>query len=199
MKNKLFYGVITLGVILLTATACQKVPQAQLDRAQTALDSARIAQADRYLPAEFNALQDSFNNAVSLIEQMKSGSFLKRNYKEAASKLESVKLNADVVIADAAVRKEQVKNEAEGLIEEVNALITEVKDLVVKAPKGKEGKAALEAIQQDITVIESTVAEASGMFSQGDYLSSKDKLAATKEKALSIKAELQAAIDKVKR
>ena len=75
MKNKLFFAVLTLGVILLVASGCQKVPQVQLDLAKVALDSAKTAQADRYLPAEFNAIQDTLNVAVSTVETMKSKSF----------------------------------------------------------------------------------------------------------------------------
>jgi len=196
MKNKLFFAVLTLGVVLLVASGCQKAPQAQLDLAQAVLDSAKVAQADRYLAEEFNAIQDTFNMALATIEDMKSQSALKRNYKDAIAQLESVKANADNIIANVAARKEDVKKEAEGLVAELTALIAENKELLAKAPKGKGEKAALDAIQQDISVIESTLTEASDVLTQGDFMTAKDKLAAAKEKALSIKAEIQAAIDK---
>jgi len=199
MKNKVFFYVLALGVMILVASGCQKVPQAQLDLAKAALDSAKTVQADRYLPAEFNSIQDTFNLAVTTIETMKSQSFWKRNYKEAAAQLDRVKANADVVITNTAAKKEEVKKAAEAAIVEVNALVAENKELIKKAPKGKEGKAALEAIQADLTTIESTVTEATGIITQGDYLTANDKLSAAKEKALSIKAELQAAIDKYRR
>lgn len=199
MKNKLFFAVLTLGVVVLFATGCQKAPQAQLDLAKAILDSARTVQADRYLAAEFNAIQDTLNAAVATIEQMKSVSALKRDYKTAVAQLENVKTNAESVIANVAAKKEEVKKQAEGLTGEITTLVAEAKDLLAKAPKGKEGKAALEAIQQDITVIENTLTEAPGILAQGDFLTVKDKLAAAKEKVLSIKAELQAAIDKYKK
>ena len=199
MKNKVFFYVLSLGVMILIASGCQKVPQAQLDLAKAALDSAKTVQADRYLPAEFNAIQDTFNLAVTSIETIKSQSFWKRNYKDAAAQLERVKANADIVITNTAAKKEEVKKLAEAAIVEVNALIAEDKALIKKAPKGKEGKAALEAIQADLTAIETTVTEASGILATGDYLTANDKLTAAKDKALSIKAELQAAIDKSKR
>jgi len=196
MKNKLFFAVLTLSVIILIASGCQKIPQVQLDLAKVALDSAKTAQADRYLPAEFNAIQDTFDVAVSTVENMKSKSFWKRNYKEAAAQLDRVKAKADEVITNTAAKKEEVRQQAEAAIVEINALVVENKALIKKAPKGKEGKAALEAIQQDLNVIESTVTEAQGILAQGDFLTANDKLTAAKEKALAIKAELQAAIDK---
>lgn len=198
MKNKLFFAVLTFAVIILVATGCQKAPQALMDLAKATLDSAKTVQADRYLAAEFNAIQDTFNMAIASVEAMKSESFLKRNYKDAAAQLERVKANIDVVIANTAAKKEEVKKEAEALVAEVTALLNENKALVAKAPKGKEGKAALEAIQQDLSVIETTITDATGVLAQGDFLTAKDKLAAAKEKALSIKAELEAAINKAK-
>ena len=199
MKNKLFFAVLTLGVILLVASGCQKVPQAQLDLAKSAVDSAKSVQADRYLSAEFTAVQDTLNMADNTIETMKSASFFKRNYKGAAAQLDWVKTNADVLITNTLAKKEEVKLQAEAAIIEVNALIAENKELVKKAPKGKEGKAALELIQQDITMIENTVASASTNLAEGDYLSALDRLNAAKEKALTIKTELQTAIDKYKK
>ena len=199
MKNNLFIAVLTLGVVLFIASGCQKVPQAQLDSATAAVDSVKIVQADRYFPAEFAAIQDSFNRAVSSIEAIKSGSLPKKNYKVVATQLEQVKSSSDNLIANVETRKQEVKKEAESAITEVNALLVETKELLTKAPKGKEGKAALEAIQQDITLVENTVAAASTELANGEYLSANDKLSAAKEKTNSIKAELQAAIDKVKR
>jgi hypothetical protein len=197
MKKNLLFAVLTLGVMTLVATGCQKVPQAQLDAAKAAIDSAKTVQADRYFPTEFLAVQDTFNMAVNSIEASKSASMFKRNYKDAQKQLESVKTSTDALIANVETKKQQVKAEAEAAINEVNTLVAEDKELIKKAPKGKEGKAALEAIQQDITLVENTVTAASAELQNGDFLSANDKLKAAKEKAGSIKAELQAAIDKV--
>ena len=199
MKNKLFFAVLTLGVILLVASGCQKVPQAQLDLAKAAVDSAKSVQADRYLSAEFIAVQDTLNMADNTIETMKSASFFKRNYKGAAAQLDWVKTNADVLITNTLAKKEEVKMQAEAAVIEVNALIAENKELVKKAPKGKEGKAAIELIQQDITMIENTVTSAQANLAEGDYLSALDRLNAAKEAGVRIKTELQTAIDKYKK
>ena len=68
--------------------------------------------------------------------------------------------------------------------------------MVAKAPRGKEGKAALEAISSDITVAETTVTEVEALLANGDLLGSNDKIKAAKEKATAIKAELEDAIAK---
>ena len=68
--------------------------------------------------------------------------------------------------------------------------------LLSKAPKGKEGTAALMAIKADISTLESAVTETNGMLSKGDYLTTLDKVKATKDKATSINQELKDAIAK---
>jgi hypothetical protein len=78
-------------------------------------------------------------------------------------------------------------------------LIQEDKDLLVKAPQGKEGKAALEAIQNDVTVLDASVAEINTLITNGDYLTAQDKTSAAKVKALAIKEELSTAISKRRR
>jgi len=49
-------------------TSCAKVPQAALDSAKAALDSAKMVQADVYFPGEFTALNDSLSVMLQNIE-----------------------------------------------------------------------------------------------------------------------------------
>ncbi|MDO9613289.1 MAG: hypothetical protein Q7J86_02035, partial [Bacteroidota bacterium] len=86
--------------------------------------------------------------------------------------------------------------EVQTMIGEVKTLIEENKALVAKAPRGKEGKAALEAINSDIAVAETTVTEVEALLANGDLIGSNDKIKAAKEKATAIKAELEEAIAK---
>ena len=58
----------------------------------------------------------------------------------------------------------------------------------------KEGKEALEAIQSDLALFEASLAEVSTLIAGGDYLTALDKVKAAKEKATSLKTELEEAI-----
>ncbi len=197
MKKITFLSALVLMVVL--ATGCAKLPQAELDAATAALDSAKVVEANRYLATEFNALQDSLNAANVEIEAQKSKFFITRSYKAVTEKL--VKITADVegLKARTEERKIQVRTEVQDTLVVLNNLIVEVKGLLTKAPRGKEGKAALEAIQNDITVIEATVTEINTLITNGDYLTAQDKTNASKAKAEAIKEELTAAISKTKR
>jgi len=199
MKNKILFSVLTLGLLVVLATGCQKAPQVQMDLAKAAVDSAKTAEADKYIPAEFNAIQDSLNMVLTNIETINSQSFWKRNYKPTVAQLDAIVVNANNAVTNAVAKKAEVKAQVETLLTEAAALVTENKALILKAPKGKEGKAALEAIQADLTVIETSISESTALYNSGEYMAANDKITAAIEKANSIKQELTDAIAKYRR
>jgi hypothetical protein len=197
--KKIAFQISALVLMVVLASGCAKLPQAELDAANAAVDSAKIVEAHRYLADEFNALSDSLNATNVAIEAQKSKLFISRNYNDITEKL--VKITADIkdLKVKAEERKAQVSTEVQDTLALLNALITEDKALLAKAPKGKEGKAALEAIQNDITVLEASVTEINTLITNGDYLTAQDKTNASKAKAEAIKEELNAAISKTRR
>jgi len=199
MKNKILFSVLTLGLLVVLATGCQKAPEVQMGLAKSAVDSARNAEAAKYIPAEFNPIQDSLNMVMTNIETINSQSFWKRNYKPSIVQLDAIVVAANAAVTNAVAKKAEVKAKVETSLTEVAALVAEDKALILKAPKGKEGKAALEAIQMDLTAIETAISETNALYTAGDYMAASDKVTAAIDKANAIKAELQAAIDKYKK
>lgn len=199
MKNKILFSVLTLGLLVVLATGCQKAPQVQMDLAKSAVDSAKSVEADKYIPAEFNAIQDSLNMVLTNIETINAQSFWKRNYKPSVAQLDAIVVKANEAVTNAIAKKAEVKAKVETSLTEAAAVLAEDKALVLKAPKGKEGKAALEAIQQDLTVVEAAINETTTLYNQGEYMAANDKISAAIEKANSIKQELTDAIAKYKK
>jgi len=199
MKNKILFSVLTLGLLVVLATGCQKAPEVQMGLAKSAVDSARNAEAAKYIPAEFNPIQDSLNMVMTNIETINSQSFWKRNYKPSIVQLDAIVVAANAAVTNAVAKKAEVKAKVETSLVEVAAIVAEDKALILKAPKGKEGKAALEAIQQDLTAIETSISETNALYTAGEYMAANDKVTAAIEKANSIKAELTEAIDKYKK
>jgi hypothetical protein len=195
MKNVLFTVVALAGMALLF-TSCAKLPEMEMTNAKAAVEAAKAAEADRYVPAEYRAVQDSLNTAMTEVENQKSKFVLFRSYKKVTVKLNNVITLANTVKANAGIRKEEVKNEAQQTLAAATTLVTEVKDLILKAPKGKEGKEALEAINSDLALVEASLAEVSTLINNGDYLTALDKVKAANDKAASLKAELEEAIAK---
>ena len=131
---------------------------------------------------------------IEKIEKQKSRLF--HNFGDAKIHLDSLTVMAKRVQDNTEIRKNQVKQEIQVTLTDVKLLLEENKMLLSKAPKGKEGTAALMAIKADISTLESAVTEANGMLSKGDYLTTLDKVKATKDKATSINQELKDAIAK---
>jgi hypothetical protein len=195
MKNVLFTIVALAGMAVLF-TSCAKLPEMEMTNAKAAVEAAKAAEADRYVPAEYRAVQDSLNTAMTEVENQKSKFVLFRSYKKVTVKLNNVITLAGTVKTNAGIKKEQVKAEAQQTLATATATVAEVKELIAKAPKGKEGKEALEAIQSDLALVEASLAEVSTLINNGDYLTALDKVKAANDKVNSLKGELQDAIAK---
>jgi len=194
MKRNLLLTLVAFAGMALLFTSCAKVPEAEMANAKAAVEAAKAAEADRYIPQEYRALQDSLNVAMTAVENQKSKFVLFRSYKKSTAQLNNVITLGNTVKENAGIKKEQVKTEAQQTLAEATTLVTEVKDLIAKAPKGKEGKEALEAIKSDLALVEASLAEVSTLINNGDYLTALDKVKAARDKAQSLKTELEDAI-----
>jgi len=197
--KKILFQISTVLLMAVLVIGCAKAPKAELAAANAAIDSAKVVETNRYLATEFNALQDSLNAVNVAIEAQKSKLFFSRDYKSINEKLVVITSEIGALKAKTEERKAQVRTEVQDTLNVLNELILKDKALLAKAPKGKEGKAALEAIQNDITVLDATVTEINTLITNGDYLTAQDKTTAAKVKAEAIKEELSTAIAKRRR
>ena len=175
-------------------SSCAKVPQAEIDAAKASIEQAKAAQADIYLESEYLALQDSLNAANTVIEEQKSKMF--GNYKEAKAKLVYVSAQATELASKAEVRKEEVKNEVFTAQAEISALMEENNKWVEIAPKGKEGKEAIEAIKSDLATINASVEEINTLLASDQIMAAQTKANAAKQKATEINNELKTVMEK---
>jgi len=194
MKNKFFLVVATVAAVVLISS-CAKVPQAALDAATAALDSAKLVQTDVYFPQEFAALNDSLNVMLQNIETQKS---------KTAADFKAIKVSADEIAVKAAelagnveTKKAEVKAEAETMMNGAASLLDEAKTLITKAPKGKEGKAVLDEMKNELGVIETSLTEAKTAFDEGsNYVQVVDKVKAATDSLNGIITELKEAMAK---
>lgn len=193
MKNRLFLGFVVAMTIL--ATSCGKMPQQNIDATKAAVEAAKTAQADIYMSTEFKSLEDSLTVVMQGIEAENS-KFMK-NFDALTVKLDTLKSKADAIAAAVPAKKEAVKLEAETTLANVKTAIEETKALLAKAPKGKEGKEALEQISNELNVIATAVGEVeTSMTSDVNYAQVLDKLNASQKSVADINAELTEAIAK---
>jgi len=196
MSKKYFLLTLGLVVVLSLITGCAKAPQQAIDAAKTALESAKIAEADRYLPDQYNAAKDTLDAALVEIETQNSKFALKRNYDHAQQLLTSVVNLAGKAAAEVAIKKEEVKNEVAQMVTNLTTGIEETKVLLKKAPRGKEGREVLDQMSVELTTLENSINEVNSLNEAGNYIDAKDKAAAIATKVNSIKEELQNAIAK---
>lgn len=196
MKNRFFAIIALLGLTASLLTSCSKIPQAEIDAANAAIEQAKAAGADVYVHENYVALQDSLNGVMVNIESQKS-KFIK-NYSTTKEHLAGVTQFAGEVKQQAETRKVELKVEIQNIINEVKTLIESNRQLILEAPKGKEGTSALMAIKGEIDAVEAAINETNTLFETGDYLTTLDKGKAAKEKANSINIELSKVIAKYK-
>ena len=194
MKNKVLMGLATVAMVAFLSS-CGKVPQAQIDATNAAIEAAKTAEAPVYVPAEFAAVQDSMNAIMAYVETQNSKLFKK--FGPAKIKLDATLALANQVAANAATKKEEVKKEVETTLTDIKTVIEENGKLFKKAPRGKEGAAVLEQIKTEMANIDAAVVEAQGSYDKGTYMDALNKIKAAKERATSINNELKDAIAKV--
>lgn len=194
MKNKLFTGITLLGLTVFMLTSCSKLPQAEIDATNASIEQAKTAGANEYAHDAFVLLQDSMSKVVIGIESQNS-KFIK-NYTEAKEQLAGLVKLADEVKLQAEAGKEATKVEIQATIAEVKTLIESNRQLVLQAPKGKEGTSALVAIKAEIDAVEASVNETNTLFETGDFIAALDKVKAAKEKANALNTELTDVIAK---
>ncbi len=193
--KRIFY-VLSIVATAFIFTSCGKAPQAEIDAAKAALEQAKSAQADLYVEGDFLAVQDSLNAVMVEIEAQSSKLF--KSYGSAKEKLATITTQATELVAKTDVRKEEIKTEVATAEAATQALIEENNALVAKAPRGKEGKEAIEAIKLDLAGITASLAEVPGLMENGDLLSAQTKVNAAQQKATDINTELKTVLEKAK-
>ncbi len=194
MKNRFFLAIATV-IAAVVMSSCAKVPQEALDAAKSSLESARAAQTDIYFPAEYADLNDQLAVLHQNIETKKSKSA--GDFKEIKAAAETIARKAADLSANVEERKAEVKAEAEKMLTEAHSLLDEARTLITKAPKGKEGKAAIDEMKEELGVLENSLNDAKALFEEGaNYQQVVDKVKAADENARKVIGELKNAMQK---
>lgn len=196
MKIKTILSFILVGLMLTLIVGCAKAPQEKITAANAAIEAAKAVGADQYVAEKMQAAQDSLTAALAEIEGQNSKFALGRNYAKAARLLDAARSLAEEATGEIDIRREEFKNEANALWATSQTALKEAQALLKRAPRGKEGKAALDAIQQELKALETSLNEVPNLMASEDYVTARDRMSAAMEKINSIKNELQNAIKK---
>lgn len=194
MTIKYVIGLAVPGIAAILLSSCGSVPQKEIDAAQAALDSAKTIGAEIYASEDFVELQDSLTAILAQIQEEKSDLFA--NYDSITLQLGYISAQAGEVANQTEVKKVELTSQIQSTIAEVKTLINTNKQIILEAPKVNGSD--LQSIQQELSSIESTVAETDSLLTSGQLIPGLDKAIIAKQKATSINAELQTVVDKSK-
>jgi hypothetical protein len=182
--------------LLALVAGCSKAPEAEMQAANQSMDAARTAEAEAYAPAAYRLAMDTLNAAnAAKVEQ--DGKFaLFRSYGKSKDMFIKAKDLASAAAATAETEKEKVKQEVIGLMAQAKAAIDSATMALEKAPKGKDTKAELELIKNDLGALTPAYADVETDFNGGKYLSARTKVQGVIQKAKSISDEIAAAAAK---
>ena len=186
--RKALLAVIAISLIVMAG--CSKPPEAEMAAAQSALNNAKAAEAEQYAPQAFRMLSDSLNAANAKKTEQDGKFALVRSYGESKAMFERVATMSTDVVNQANAEKERVKAEVTTMMGEIKGMLDSAMVLLDKAPKGKDNKAELELIKNDLTNLGSEWTVAEGDFNGGKYLVARTKFESIKSRIASITAEI---------
>jgi len=186
--KKILLAVIAISLVVMAG--CSKPPEAEMAAAQSAINNVKAAEAEQYVPQAFRMLTDSLNAAMAMKTEQDGKFALFRSYGESKAMFERVTGMTADVINQANAEKERVKQEVTGMMAETKGLLDSVMVLLNKAPMGKDNKAELELIKNDLTNLGSEFTVAEGDFNGGKFLVARTKIESIKSRVMNITAEI---------
>ncbi len=189
---------LLLGFALLLA-GCGSAPTAEINNTKAALTEAQSEEVRAYAPESLKAAEDELNKALAEVQNQDGRFFFSRDYKRASEMLKVASDLAEKAQADAQVNRTRMKADAEAALAALPALINEAKRILARAPRGKDTRADLEAMQEDLRLADEALSEANQAMSQEKYLDALTKANSAKEKADAIIEQVGRALAKVRR
>lgn len=196
MKTKMIMGIVLAGLAF-AAAGCSKLPQEAVPAVETALSAAETADAATYAPEAFNRARESFAQAQAEVEAQNGKFALTRKYGTAVELLDKAAGEARAAQEAAVAGKEQARIDAVAAADAGSAALEAARTLLAQAPSGKNTKAELDAMQQELTALQSTLEEALAAAAAEDYLDAKVKADVVTAQATAIGADIRSAIEKV--
>ena len=200
--NKTMMKLSLLTAICVATTlffsGCASAPTAEITATKAAIAAAQTEDVQTYAADSLKADEDTLAKATSEVQTQEGKNGLSRDYKAASELLKQAKDAAVKAQADAVANKAKTKADAEALIAGLATQLADAKKALATAPKGKDTKAELEALQNDLKSADEAAVAASAAIAQGKFMDALGQAKTAKEKADGIIAQVTAAKAKIK-
>lgn len=189
MRVKTLLIFVFTAFLLVALTGCDDIPQQQIDEANAALDAAKKAEADKYVPEKYNAAKQALDKAMAVVQEEESSTF--SNFDEARNLLTEAKTAADEAAQAVSAKKEEVKGEAESLMAQIPDAVKTTMDAWRRAPRGKGTREALQQYKAEIEQADAQQTEIKTAVENGDYLTARKDAQTVLKKLQSLQGELK--------
>ncbi len=172
--------------LILTAMlgGCSKQPAQEINAAKAAVDAAVGEGAEKYAPADARQVNDALSAAMNEVKTQ-DVKFLK-DYKKAKEMLARVKSDAEVLKAGLETKKDDAKKNAVAAGESAWTALNEAKALLKKAPKAKGATEDIDAVNNEIKVLDDSLQEVQKLIAAEDYLTALEKADVVKNKTTEV-------------
>jgi hypothetical protein len=165
---------LVIGLLLLMAAGCSEPPNKEIDQAQSTLDIARTAGADKYATDEYNAAASALQKARAAVDQ--------RDYRQALNYAIDSRQRSLDAIAQAADGKARAQRAADDLITFVSKRALEVQGRLKTAEAAKVAAKDLRDLRAAVTEAQTGLQEARALISGGNYEKATTALVSVREK-----------------
>jgi hypothetical protein len=194
MKRLLRLLALPLFVALIAG--CSKAPVVEENNAVQAVGAAEQSQASKYAPTEWRIVQDTLEAAKAEKAKQDARFALFRGYGKAKAMYEKVPALAAAAKTKAEAELARIRQETQNLIAQARAALDSAGAMLSTAPVGKDNKADIEMLKQDVAASQQTLTEAQADFDRGNYDGAKMKAQTIIEKSKSVTSAVEAAIAK---
>jgi len=190
-------AMIFAAVALLAAlVGCSKPPEAEMQRASSAMEAARAAEAETYVADSFRNASDTLNAATAAKQEQDSKFALFRSYGKSKEMFVKAEEMFNNVSTEAVAEKERVRVEVTQMLFDAKAVFDSATAALAKAPRGKGSKADIELIKGDLATVQTQIADAEADITATKYMVAKGKIESLVSKTRAIIDEIAAAAAK---
>jgi hypothetical protein len=177
-----FLKVIIPLLVLAMLAACSKPPQAEVDAAKVALDTA-VANPDvaSYAPGALQAAQDRLAQLQSELDAQAAKGALSRKYDEAKNMALEAQAAAEGLAAQAATAKEQTKADAMTLLNDLAIAVPEAEKGLAAAKRVRGVSLDFKSLTASLAQAKTEVSAADAAYNSGDFATAKATAAAVKD------------------
>jgi hypothetical protein len=148
-------------ILLLVATGCSEPPQKEIDQAQTALELARAAGADKYATTEYN-------DAATALQKARA-SVVQRDYRLAVNYAIDSRQRSQDAIRQAADGKSRAQRGAEAIVIDISTRASTLQNRVKAAEAARVPAKELQHAREAMAAAQTRLQEARTQIGAGNY------------------------------